>query len=222
MGQAYLSVPRTFARLASVQIRELEISGAFEISPQLLGDERGLFLENFRVDQLEKYIGHEFRLRQSNVSVSSKGVLRGIHFADVPTGQAKYVTCYSGAVMDFVIDIRVGSPTFGQWDSVLLDDIDRKSVYLSEGLGHAFLALEDNSTVGYLVSETFNSDAEHGIDPLDPVIGITFPFPVSELKLSEKDEKAPSLNQAQAEGLLPEFHDVQTYIKSLSDSGKQQ
>lgn len=203
-----------------MKISELAISGAFEITPQTHTDERGLFLENFRLDELAKMIGHDFTLKQSNLSVSKKGVLRGIHYADVPPGQAKYVSCFSGAVMDFIIDIRVDSPTFGQWDSVLLDTVSRKSVYLSEGLGHAFLALENDSTVGYLVSENFNASAEHGINPLDPEINLVFPLLRDELILSEKDLLAPTLQEAHSLGQLPNYAAVTEHILSMSLSSQ--
>ena len=148
-------------------IRELLVPDSYEITPKQHSDDRGVFLEWFRFDRLEDEIGHKFELKQANTSVSKKGVVRGIHFADIPPGQAKYVTCPYGAVLDYVIDIRVGSPTFGQWDTVLLDGKDRKAIYISEGLGHAFVALEENSVVSYLVSDTFNASREHGINPLD-------------------------------------------------------
>ena len=127
-----------------MQIRELSVSGAFEITPKLHRDDRGVFLEWYRHDVLAEAVGHPLDLRQANTSISARGVLRGIHFADVPVGQAKYVTATRGAVIDFAIDIRVGSPTFGQWDSVLLDTLDRRAIFLAEGLGHAFVALEDD------------------------------------------------------------------------------
>ena len=120
-------------------------------------------------------IGHRLELAQANTSVSKRGVVRGIHFADVPPSQAKYVTATHGAVLDFVIDIRVGSPTFGQWDSVLLDDQDRRAIYIAEGLGHCFVALTDDATVSYLVTAPFNAEREHGINPLDPEVGLVFP-----------------------------------------------
>lgn len=115
-----------------MKVRELAVSGAWEFTPTLHGDDRGVFLEAFKADLLAETIGHRFDLAQVNTSVSAAGVLRGIHFADVPPGQAKYVTCSVGSILDVIVDIRVGSPTFGKWDSVLLDDIDRKAVYLSE------------------------------------------------------------------------------------------
>ena len=140
---------------------------------------------------------------QANASVSAKGVLRGIHFADVPPGQAKYVTCVKGSVLDVIVDIRVGSPTFGQWTSVLLDDRDRRAVYLSEGLGHGFCSLEDGSTVVYLCSEGYNPSGEHEVHPLDPAIGIEWPLEGIEPELSAKDAAAPTLAEAAAAGLLP-------------------
>src|SRR5665647_216952 len=155
--------------------RELSIEGAWEITPQRHGDQRGMFLEWYKESSFVETLGHSFDLAQANLSVSAAGVLRGIHFADVPPGQAKYVTCAKGAVLDVAVDIRVGSPTFGQWDAVLLDDVDRRAIYLPEGLGHAFLALEDGSTVMYLCSTGYTPGAEHGIHPRDPEIGIEWP-----------------------------------------------
>ena len=142
--------------------------------------------------------------------------MRGIHFADIPPGQAKYVTATYGAVLDYVIDIRTGSPTFGQWDSVLLDDVDRKAIYIAEGLGHAFVALTEGATVSYLVSDTYNSSREHGINPLDPDVGLVFPDEAGELLLSPKDTDAPSLADAAARGLLPEFARAQAFYASLN------
>ena len=121
--------------------------GAWEVTPVVHADARGAFFEWFTDAGFTAFAGHRFDLRQANCSVSAAGVLRGVHFAQVPPGQAKYVTCMRGAVFDVVVDIRVGSPTFGRWDAVTLDDASHRSVYLAEGLGHAFLALEDDSTV---------------------------------------------------------------------------
>lgn len=174
-----------------------------------------MFLEAYRADVLESAIGHRLDLAQVNSSVSAKGVVRGIHFADVPPGQAKYVTCASGAVLDFVIDIRVGSPTFGQWDSVLLDDVDRRAIYIPEGLGHAFVALTDKATVNYLVSSFFDAQREHGINPLDPEVGLEFPDAAGELLLSPKDVDAPGLAAAREAGLLPDWQTVTAYTRSL-------
>lgn len=198
-----------------MQIRELSIPDAYEITPRQFPDDRGVFLEWYRFDKLAEVVGHALDLRQANTSVSRRGVVRGIHFADVPRGQAKYVTATRGAVLDFAIDIRVGSPTFGQWDSVLLDDVDRRAIYLAEGLGHAFVALTDDATVSYLVSDTYNPQAEHGIDPRDAEIGLRFPGEAGELVLSAKDTDAPTLAEAADQGLLPTWDDVRAYYATL-------
>ena len=198
-----------------MQVRELSIPGAFEIVPVQRGDDRGVFLEWYRFDRLAEAVGHSLDLRQANTSVSKKGVVRGIHFADIPPGQAKYVTATHGAVLDFAVDIRVGSPTFGQWDSVLLDDVDRKAIYLAEGLGHAFVALTDDATVSYLVSDVYNPTVEHGISPVDPEVGLALPTDI-ELLLSPKDTEAPGLAEARDAGLLPTWDDAVRFYASLA------
>ncbi|WP_159600139.1 dTDP-4-dehydrorhamnose 3,5-epimerase family protein [Agromyces humi] len=202
-----------------MQIRELKIPDSFEITPRQFSDDRGVFLEWYRFDRLAEAVGHPLDLAQGNTSVSKRGVVRGIHFADVPPSQAKYVTATHGAVLDYVIDIRVGSPTFGQWDSVLLDDVDRRAIYISEGLGHCFVALTDDATVSYLVTSTFNADREHGINPLDEEVGLVFPEAAGELLLSPKDKEAPGLSDAEASGLLPTWEATRAYLESL-DSAK--
>jgi dTDP-4-dehydrorhamnose 3,5-epimerase len=198
-----------------VQIRELSVPDAYEITPTQIGDDRGVFLEWYRFDRLEEVIGHPLDLRQANTSVSRRGVVRGVHFADVPRGQAKYVTVSHGAVLDFAIDIRVGSPTFGASDSVLLDTVDRRAIYLAEGLGHIFVALTDDATVSYLVSDVFRPDVEHGINPLDPDLALDYTLPHEQLVLSPKDTAAPGLHQAAAAGLLPEWSTMREYYASL-------
>lgn len=207
-------------RLARMEIRELSVPDSYEITPKQFGDDRGVFLEWYRFDKLEEAVGHPLELKQANTSVSRKGTVRGIHFADVPPSQAKYVTCTRGAVIDYVIDIRVGSPTFGQWDKVLLDTEDRRAIYISEGLGHCFVALEDDSTVSYLCSETYNAPREHGINPLCKQVGLEFPFPVEELVLSPKDTDAPGLEKAREEGLLPDYETCKTFYAELSSRSR--
>ena len=191
-------------------LRELTVPGAWEITPKQHGDPRGVFLEVFQGDPLAEAIGHRFDLQQANCSVSAAGVLRGIHFADVPPGQAKYVTCARGAVLDVVVDLRVGSRTFGTWDTVLLDDVDRRAIYLGEGLGHAFMSLEDDSTVLYLCSTGYSPGREHGIHPLDPQVAIQWPTTARDgspidPQLSAKDLAAPTLAEAVARDLLPHY-----------------
>lgn len=201
-----------------MQIRELSIPDSYEITPIQRADDRGVFLEWYRFDKLADVTGHPIVLRQANTSVSKKGVVRGIHFADFPLGQAKYVTCPHGAVLDFVIDIRVGSPTFGQWDAVRLDDVDRRAIYISEGLGHAFVALTEGAVVSYLVTDTYNPTAEHGVSPLDATIGLRFPDEAGEALLSPKDLEAPTLAEAEALGLLPTYEAAKAYYATLTET----
>ena len=202
-----------------MQIRELSVPDSYEITPVLRTDDRGVFYEWYRFDLLEQAIGHPLTLRQANTSVSRRGVVRGIHFADLPPGQAKYVTALHGSVLDFVVDIRVGSPTFGKWDSVLLDTVDRRAIYLAEGLGHVFVALSDEATVSYLVSDAYNPDREHGINPLDPDVGLVFPDAAGELRLSPKDTEAPGLAESAAAGLMPSYEDARAFYASLNTVG---
>ncbi|MGB3676498.1 MAG: dTDP-4-dehydrorhamnose 3,5-epimerase [Candidatus Nanopelagicales bacterium] len=184
-----------------MQVDALAIDGAFRFTPKLFGDERGAFSEQFKAPIVREAIGHDFELAQVNCSSSTPGVVRGIHYADVPPSQAKYVTCLKGSILDVIVDIRVGSPTFGNWTSVELDEESRKSVYLSEGLGHAFMALTD-CTVMYLCNEVYTPGREHELHPLDPAIGIQWPD-LGPVNLSPKDAAAPTLAEAAAAGLLP-------------------
>ncbi|MFJ9004211.1 dTDP-4-dehydrorhamnose 3,5-epimerase [Streptomyces canus] len=195
-------------------MKPLSIEGAWVHEPSVFPDERGSFHEWFRGADFRESTGHSLSLAQANCSVSRRGTLRGVHFADVPPSQAKYVKCVRGAVLDAVVDIRVGSPTYGQWELVRLDDETHASVYLSEGLGHAFLALTDDATVVYLCSEGYAPGREHGIHPLDPELGIEWPADVEPL-LSDKDAAAPTLAEAATQGLLPRYEDCVTYRSGL-------
>lgn len=197
-------------------IEPLGIEGAFVVTPRQIADDRGRFLEAFRGDLLASHVGHRPDIVQTNVSVSSKGTVRGIHFADIPPGQGKYVTAMTGALVDFVIDVRVGSPTYGQWDSVVLDTIDRRAVYISEGLGHAFCALEDDTTAMYLCTATYNPSGEHGIHPFDADVALDLPTELGST-LSAKDASAPSLAEAQSSGLLPTYAGWQAHMSALRD-----
>lgn len=204
-----------------MQLRELGVRGAWEVTPTQIGDPRGVFHEWFKEGPFTDAVGHRLDLRQANCSVSAAGVLRGIHYADVPPGQAKYVTCLVGAVLDVVVDLRVGSDTFGAWDSVLLDDVDRRAVYVGEGLGHAFMSLADGSTVAYLCSTPYTPEREHGLHPLDPEVGIDWPTegrdgsPLTPL-LSDKDLAAPGLSEAHVQGLLPDAAQVAAFVRGRS------
>jgi dTDP-4-dehydrorhamnose 3,5-epimerase len=198
----------------------LAIEGAWEITPRQFADPRGVFLESYNEGPFAGAIGHRLSVAQTNISVSALGAVRGIHFADVPPGQAKYVTCVTGAVFDVVVDIRVGSPTFGRWDGVVLDDVDRRAVYLSEGLGHAFMSLAEGTAVTYLCSIPYNPGREHEIHPLDPEIGIDWPSAARDgspirPQLSAKDAAGPTLFELRDAGLLPTAEAVRLWTGSL-------
>jgi dTDP-4-dehydrorhamnose 3,5-epimerase len=185
-----------------VEIRELAVPDSYVLDLVPHGDARGRFTEWYKADVLAGATGFGLTLAQANHSVSARGVLRGVHFALVPPGQAKYVYCPAGRVLDVVVDIRVGSPTFGAVDSVVLDSERPRAVYLAEGLGHAFVSLADGSSVTYLVSTGYAPDREFGINPMDPDLGLPWPGDV-EFELSGKDRAAPTLAEARDQGLLP-------------------
>jgi dTDP-4-dehydrorhamnose 3,5-epimerase len=185
-----------------MSVAHLDIPGAWTFTPKLFGDDRGIFFEWFQDATFLAAAGDSFNLAQANCSVSQQGVLRGIHFADVPPGQRKYVTCLSGSALDVLVDLRVGSPTFGKWESVLLDTKDRRVVSIPNGVGHGFMALEDNTTIVYLCDQRYNPIGEHEIYPLDPEIGIEWPTEHKPL-LSPKDEAAPRF--AEMLDKLPKF-----------------
>jgi dTDP-4-dehydrorhamnose 3,5-epimerase len=200
-----------------VEIRELAVPDSYVLDLVSHGDTRGRFTEWYRADVLSQAMGHPLTLAQANHSVSSRGSLRGVHFALVPPGQAKYVYCPAGKVLDVVVDVRVGSPTFGVHDAVLLDSEQPRAVYLAEGLGHAFLALEDRSSVTYLVSSGYDPSREFGVSPLDPELDLPWPSDV-EPELSAKDRDAPTLAEAREQGLLPTMEECAARYAALRQS----
>ena len=181
---------------------ELSIDGAWLFEPTTFPDDRGSFTAPFQGPAFREALGFDLHVAQTNQSVSHRGVIRGVHFADVPPGQAKYLYVALGAVRDVVVDLRVGSPTFGRYDVVDLDAESPKAVYLAEGLGHAFQALTDHTVVGYLCSTSYDPAAEHGITPLDPDLDLPWAEGVDPV-LSEKDHDAVTLRQALDRGMLP-------------------
>jgi dTDP-4-dehydrorhamnose 3,5-epimerase len=174
-----------------MSVNNLEIPGAWVFTPKQFSDDRGTFFEWFQDDTFLNSSGHRLDLAQANCSISKKGTLRGIHFADVPPGQRKYVTCLTGSALDVLVDLRVGSPSFGKWVSVQLDTNDRRVVSIPNGVGHAFMALEDNTSIVYLCDQRYNPKFEHEINPLDPEIGIIWPSDMDPI-ISEKDRTAQS------------------------------
>jgi dTDP-4-dehydrorhamnose 3,5-epimerase len=192
----------------------LGIDGAWVLTPRIHRDNRGDFHEWFRGAEFAADLGYEFTLSQANCSVSHRGVVRGIHFSDVPPGQAKYVICPAGEILDVVVDIRIGSPDYGRWEAVTLSAANCRAIFITEGLGHAFIALSPSATVMYLCSTPYAPAIERGITPFDPAIGISWPQD-TEVTLSDKDATAPTLAEAAASGLLPTHAACQAHQSHL-------
>ncbi len=192
----------------------LKISGSWLIEFQKFEDNRGYFYESFKEEDFQKQIGRRLSIKQTNTSSSSKGSVRGIHYALVPPSQAKLVQCQRGSIKDYVIDIRIGSPTFGELEEIELSENSPTAVFIEEGLAHAFVALENNTIVTYYVSEKFNPEREKGINPFDKTLNVKWPD--LELILSEKDTSAISLDEAKSQGILPLFDECKAFIKSLN------
>lgn len=186
-----------------MELTPLGIEGVWLAESPIWSDNRGFFREWFKSEDVKAATGREFGIEQANISLSSAGTLRGIHYSIAPRGQAKWVTCVSGSIQDVIVDIRPDSKTFGQWIDVELMGDSGKAVLISEGLGHGFLALEDNTAVAYLVSTPFSPTDEFEINPLDKSIGINWGMELGLLKISGKDKIAPTLAERLAEGKLP-------------------
>lgn len=186
-----------------VKITPLGIEGVWLVQSPVFRDERGLFREWFRSEASEELTGKQFRVAQANVSLSSKGTLRGIHFSIAPEGQAKLVTCITGAIQDVIVDIRTNSPTFGQWIDLELASESGDAIFISEGLGHAFLALQDKTALAYLVSTAYSPVHEFGINPFDKKIAIRWHSEQASLTISDRDLTAPTLSELEELGKLP-------------------
>jgi dTDP-4-dehydrorhamnose 3,5-epimerase len=185
-----------------MMIHPTGIEGSWTVDLTRFGDERGWFQEWFKFSRLAEDVGVRFNPVQANVSKSSAGTVRGIHYSIAPKGQGKLVTVMSGAIDDYIIDIRIGSSTFGQWRRVRLDDSQPRAVLLDPHLGHAFQALRDDTIVSYLVTEEYNPEMEMGISPLCPDVSIAWPADLP-FVMSDKDSAAPTLSQAANLARLP-------------------
>jgi 5-epimerase len=192
-----------------MQARTLAVDGSVEFTPRTFPDDRGTFVSPLQEAVFAEAAGMSIPIVQTNLSVSAKNVLRGLHFTTTPPGQAKYVYCPHGRAMDVVLDVRVGSPTFGRWDSVELDAASFRAVYLPMGVAHAFLSLEEGTVMSYLVSTSYRPGFEQSIDPFDPELGL--PWPANRrFVTSERDRSAPSLAEALHDGALPRYEDCVT------------
>lgn len=201
-----------------MKIEPLEVSGAWQCTHVGHADDRGTFGEWFRGDLLAAATGRDFTVRQANHVVSARGVLRGIHFSRVPPGEAKYVYCTAGAILDIVVDLRDGSPTFGARAAVELTATNRRAVFVAEGLGHGYLALEDATTVNYLVSETYAPQHGGAVHPLDPELALPWGIDPASIVLSPADQTAAGLSTALEQGLLPRYADCLSRYQELSAS----
>jgi dTDP-4-dehydrorhamnose 3,5-epimerase len=186
-----------------MKLTPLDIEGVWVAESPIWRDDRGFFREWFKADSIKEVTGRDFGIEQANISLSSKGTLRGIHYSIAPRGQAKWVTCVSGAIKDVIVDIRPKSSTYRKWVEVELRADSGKAVLISEGLGHGFIALEDNTAVVYLVSTPFSPAHEFEINPLDEKIDVNWGMEHTDLKISDKDKRAPLLEERFKEGKLP-------------------
>ncbi|HVF06051.1 MAG TPA: dTDP-4-dehydrorhamnose 3,5-epimerase family protein [Frankiaceae bacterium] len=196
-----------------MEFAPLRVPGAWAATPKQFADDRGLFLEWYKASEFAAAVGHPLTVKQANNSVSRANVLRGIHYALVPPGQAKLVYCPRGAGLDFVVDIRDGSPTFGAWDVVRIDDVHRRAVYIAEGIGHVFVALTDDASLQYLCSEEYNQQREFTISPFDPDLGID--WGVADPILSDRDREAPSVKEARELGQLPAWDACRAHYEAI-------
>jgi NDP-hexose 3,5-(Or5-) epimerase len=190
-----------------MRAEELSVPGVFLVTPEPFRDDRGSFHEALRIEELEKITARPFTARQINYSVSRRNTLRGIHSVTVPPGQAKYVTCVRGALRDIAVDLRLGSPTYGEYTSNDLDAETGHCVYIPEGVGHGFLALTDDTCICYVLSSPHVPGTQIDIDPLDPELALPWGFREPPL-MSAKDAQSPSAAAAAAAGLLARWRDV--------------
>ena len=165
------------------------------IEPKVHGDDRGYFVETFRADKLEEFLGYKINFCQDNESKSSKGVLRGLHYQLPPHAQTKLVRVIQGSVLDVAVDIRKGSPTFGQYVSVKLTSENKKQLLVPRGFAHGFIVLEDDTTFAYKVDNYYSPENDRGISFDDIDLDIDWILDKEELNLSAKDKIQPNLNE---------------------------
>ncbi|RLA07939.1 MAG: dTDP-4-dehydrorhamnose 3,5-epimerase [Gammaproteobacteria bacterium] len=168
------------------------------IEPVVHGDERGYFVETFRQDLLDEFLGFKVKFCQDNESKSCKGVLRGLHFQLPPFAQSKLVRVIKGAVLDVAVDIRVGSPTFGKHVTVKLSEQNKKQLFIPRGFAHGFVVLEDDTIFSYKVDNFYSKECDRGLAFDDDKTNIDWLLDKNELKLSDKDQNQPTLKQTPA------------------------
>ena len=172
-----------------------EIEDVIMIEPKVFGDDRGYFVETFRADKLEEFLGYKINFCQDNESKSKKGVLRGLHYQLAPFAQTKLVRVIKGKVLDVAVDIRVGSPTFGKYVAVELSEENKRQLLIPRGFAHGFLVLEDDTVFAYKVDNYYSPESDRGILFSDESLGIDWKLSEDELLLSDKDRVQPNLNE---------------------------
>jgi dTDP-4-dehydrorhamnose 3,5-epimerase len=202
-------------------MKPLGIEGAWTREATVFRDDRGSFHEWFGNSEISAAIGRDLDVRQANCAISKKGAVRGIHYTSAPPGQSKYFICVRGAALGAVVDIRTGSPTFGEWRTVRLDAEQHTGLFVCEGLAQGFMALADDTVLLYLCSDVFNPSRERGIHPLDPELGIEWPAGI-EPDLSKRDSTAPTLAEAGALGQLPSYAECIRYARPGVGAGTAQ
>ena len=205
------------------------IPGVHVFEPIIHGDARGSFHEWFKADAFIDATGYPFIPEQANMSVSAAGVVRGLHFADVPPGQAKLITCPAGRVLDVIVDVRRGSPTFGEVLTVELEAGSRRVVHVPVGVAHGFVSLADGSVLTYLTSTGYDPEIERAVSILDPELGIDVEgilagageggeVGVVKPILSGQDAAAPTIADFEsAGGALPDWDDCRAMENDLRD-----
>ncbi len=172
-----------------------EIPDVVIVDPKVHGDERGYFVETFRADKLEAFLGYQINFCQDNESKSTKGVLRGLHYQLHPAAQTKLVRVIHGSVLDVAVDIRIGSPTFGKHVAVELSAENKRQLLVPRGFAHGFVVLEEDTIFAYKVDNYYSPENDRGIAFDDPELNIDWQLPNRELKLSQKDRVQPKLHE---------------------------
>lgn len=208
-----------------MRVNHLNIPGSCLFEAPTFPDERGFFSAPFHGPTFCKELGFSFEVCQTNLSPTKRGALRGLHFADVPPGQAKYVYAAHGRILDVIVDIREGSPTFLNHYAIELSPASGRGLFIPVGVGHLAIGLTEDSVLSYLCSAAYNPPAEHGINPLDPALNLPLSDwcaefdlgSLDELIISEKDRTAPNLASLAEENALPRYDECVAFEQSLGD-----
>lgn len=198
-----------------MKLTPLGIEGAWIAESTLWNDHRGFLREWFKFEEVYRATGIDFSIQQANISQNQSGVIRGIHYSLVPEGQAKWVTCVAGSLIDVVVDIRPNSPTFKKIEYIHLTPENGVSVLVGAGLGHGFESIEDKTSISYLLSSKYSADLEFAIHPFDTDLAINWRAHTHEAIVSSKDLSSRSLQKALNERLLPTLVDTTQGRKSV-------